>query len=151
MTIEGLGWTNFFLGILAVLSLIQFLIIAGVGFFAYRAYRKAAAAIETVEQRHIAPLRQKAEQVIDEAKGVVDRAQDLVERVRHAEESVAEAVKHAADASGQFVGSMRAKSWPLVGVVRGVKVAIDAMFNGRSHSPSPHPEGPPFRAETEYQ
>jgi hypothetical protein len=127
------------------------LIIAGIGFLAYRVYRKAATAIETVEQRHIAPLRQKVDQVIQEARGVVERAQEMVGRVRQAEESVADAVKHAAEAGGQFVGSVRAKSWPLVGIVRGVKVAIEAMFNGRSQTHPPHTPGAPYHGETRYQ
>lgn len=84
MTIEGLGWTNLWLGILAILSLIEFLTIAAVGFFAHRMYRKTMTLIETIEQRHVLPLRAKVEAVIDEAQMVVGRVKD-------AEESVADA------------------------------------------------------------
>jgi hypothetical protein len=151
---EGLDWTNLWLGILAILSLIEFLMIAAVALLAYGMYRKAAMVIESIEQRHVVPLRAKAEAVIAEAQMVVNNGKEIVGRVKDAEESVAEALKHAVNAGILVVGSVRSKAWPILGIVQGVRVAVKAMLNGRStngrsvrdepfrtHTEAPHPQG----------
>lgn len=148
MIIEGLGWTNVWLGILAIVSLIEFLVIAAVGLLAYQIYRKATAVIDTIEQRHIVPLRAKVEAVIAEAQMVVDKGKEVVGRVKDAEESVADAVKHAAHAGSLVIGSVKSKAWPILGIVQGVRVAITAMLNGRSANGRPA-RGEPVRSHTE--
>lgn len=132
MTIEALDWTNLWLGILAVVNLIEFLMIAAVGFFAYQMYRKTMTVIDTIELRHVLPLRAKVEAVIAEAQAVVDKGKEVAERVKGAEESVADALKHAASAGSLVVGSVRSKAVPILGIIQGVRMAVKAMLNGRS-------------------
>ena len=81
-----LTWTNTWLGILAVISLIQFLIVCAAGLFAYRMYQKAMTTIETVERVHIAPLRARVD-------GMLDQVQLMTDKVRHAQESVSDALQ----------------------------------------------------------
>ena len=54
---ESLTTTNVWLGILAIVSLLEFLMIVAAGFFAYQMYKQVMATIETVERvqsRHCA-------------------------------------------------------------------------------------------------
>ena len=81
-TMNDLTMTNVWLGILAVISLVEFLMIAAAGLFAYKAYKQVMTAVETVERVHIAPLRARVD-------GILDEVEVITGKVRHAQESVA--------------------------------------------------------------
>jgi len=120
-----LTWTNTWLAILAVISLIQFLIVCAAGFFAYRMYQKAMTTIETVERVHIAPLRARAD-------GMLDQVQLMTDRVRHVQESVSDALRHVTGTGSAVAGAVKSKTWPIVGIFQGLKsVAASVMGNGR--------------------
>src|SRR5580765_6060555 len=54
---NDLTTTNTWLAILAIVSLIEFLMIAVAGVLAFRAYKQMMNVVETMERVHIAPLR----------------------------------------------------------------------------------------------
>jgi methyl-accepting chemotaxis protein len=128
-----LTWTNTWLGILAVISLIQFLVMCVAGFFAYRMYSKAMATIETVERVHIAPLRVRVDSVLDQV-------QQMTDKVSHAQESISDALRHVTGTGSAVAGAVRSKAWPIVGIFQGLKsVAAAMMDNGRhEHTDRPH-------------
>ena len=120
-----LTWTNTWLAILAVISLIQFLIVCAAGLFAYRMYQKAMTTIETVERVHIAPLRARVD-------GMLDQVQLMTDKVRHVQESVSDALRHVTGTGSAVAGAVKSKSWPIVGIFQGLKsVANSVMGNGR--------------------
>ena len=122
---QDLTWTNTWLGILAVISLIQFLILCVAGFLAYRMYQKAMTTIETVERVHIAPLRVRVDSLLDQV-------QLMTDKVRHAQESVSDALRHVTGTGSAVAGAVKSKAWPLIGIVQGLKsVANTMMGNGR--------------------
>ena len=122
---EDLTWTNTWLAILAVISLIQFLIVCAAGFFAYRMYLKAMTTIETVERVHIAPLRARVD-------GILDQVQVMTAKVQHVQEAVSDALRHVSGTGSAVAGAVKAKSWPIVGIFQGLKsVANSVMGNGR--------------------
>jgi|SRR5688572_29577240 hypothetical protein len=128
-----LTWTNTWLGILAMISLIQFLIVCAVGFFAFRMYQKAMTTLETVERLHIAPLRARVD-------GMLDQVQVMTDKVRHAQDSVSDAFKHVTGTGTAVAGAVKAKTWPIIGILQGLKsVANTMMGNGRHHD---HPDRP---------
>ena len=122
---EDLTWTNTWLGILAVISLIQFLILCAAGFLAYRMYQKAMTTIETVERLHIAPLRARVDSLLDQV-------QLMTDKVKHAQESVSDALRQVTGTGSAVAGAVKTKAWPLIGIFQGLKsVANTMMGNGR--------------------
>lgn len=124
-----LTWTNTWLAILAVISVIQFLIVCAAGFMAYRLYQKAMTTVETVERVHIAPLRARVD-------GMLDQVQVMTDKVRHVQESVSDALRHVTGTGSAVAGAVKSKTWPIVGVLQGLKsVASTMMGNGRHDPP----------------
>jgi hypothetical protein len=129
-----LTWTNTWLAILAMISLIQFLFVCAAAFLAYRLYQQAMKTVETVERLHIAPLRARVD-------GLLDQVQIMTEKVRHAQDSVADALRHVTGTGTAVAGAVKSKAWPIVGIFQGLKsVANSVLGNGR-HDPPDRPYG----------
>jgi len=124
---NDLTMTNVWLGILAVISLIEFLMIAAVGLFAYKAYKQVMTVMDNVERMHIAPLRARVD-------GILDEVESITGKVRHAQDSVAAALHTATSAGSIFADTVKSKTWPIVSVIKGVRMAASAMLdrNGKS-------------------
>jgi methyl-accepting chemotaxis protein len=121
-----LTWTNTWLAILAVISLIQFLIMCSAVFLAYRMYQRTITMIETVEREHIAPLRERVEALFDEVQLTTDK-------VRQAHDSVSDALRHVSGAGNAVAGAVKAKAWPIIGIIQGIRsIASSAIGNGRN-------------------
>lgn len=124
-----LTWTNTWLAILALISLVQFLIVCAAGFFAYRMYQKAMTTIETVERVHIAPLHARVD-------GLLDQVQVMTDKVRHVQESVSDALRHVTGTGSLVAGAVKSKTWPIVGIFQVLKsIANSVMKNGRHDHP----------------
>jgi len=128
-----LTMTNVWLGILAVVSLIQFLMIVAGGILAFRMYQRVMNTIETVERVHIAPLRARADLILDEV-------QVITAKVKHAQESVSDTLRHVAGTGNAVAYAVKARTWPIVGVLQGLRsVAASMISNGRKgHTDSPY-------------
>jgi hypothetical protein len=114
-----LTMTNVWLGVLAVISLIQFLMLCAAGLMAYRMYRKAMETIETIERVHVAPLRARADAMLDQVQTVVDK------------------VRHVAGTGSAVAGAVKSKTWPIVGIIQGLKSAANVIRNGgKGHTDS---------------
>jgi hypothetical protein len=129
-----LTWTNTWLGILAVISLIQFLVMCVAGFLAYRMYQKTMTAIETVERVHIAPLRARVDSVLDQV-------QHMTDKVTHAQESISDALHHVTGAGSAVADAVKSKAWPLVGILQGLKSVATAMMGNGRHEHTDRPYG----------
>jgi hypothetical protein len=122
---NDLTMTNVWLGILAIVSLIEFLMICVSGFFAYKMYRQAMMTIESVERVHIAPLRVRVDALLDEVQVVTDK-------VKHAQDSMNLVLQTAAGAGSLIAGAVMARSWPVFGLINGVRMAASTLFkNGK--------------------
>ena len=114
--------TNVWLGILAVISVIEFLMIAAVGLLAYKAYKQMMTIVENVERMHIAPVRARVDAILDEVEVITGR-------VKHAQNSVTAALHTAASAGSFFTNTVKAKTWPIISVIRGVRMAAAAILD----------------------
>lgn len=120
--------TNFWLGVLAIISLIEFLMICAAGLFAYGMYRRTMTMIETVERVHIAPLRARVDALLDEVQVITDK-------VKHAQDSLSHVFETAVGAGSLIAGTLKAKSWPVLGVISGVRMAASTLFkNGKDEA-----------------
>jgi hypothetical protein len=125
--------TNIWLGILAVVSLVEFLMILVGGFLAYRVYRQVTTTLETLERVHVAPLRARVDLILDEVQRVTDK-------VRHAQDSVSEAFRHVAGTGSVVADAVKSKTWPIVGIIQAIRSAAGTvMRNGRkNHRDNPY-------------
>jgi hypothetical protein len=123
---NDLTMTNVWLGILAVISVLEFLMIAAVGLFAYRAYKEMMTVVENIERVHIAPLRARVDAILDEVEIIAGK-------VKHAQDSVASAMNTAATVGSLFAGTVMSKTWPILSVIKGVRMAAAAILerNGK--------------------
>ena len=123
-----LTWTNTWLAILAMISLIQFLIVCAAVFLAYRLYQQAMTTIETVERLHIAPLRARVD-------GLLDQVQVMTDKVRHVQDSVSDALRHVTGTGSAVAGAVKSKTWPIVGIFQGLKSVANTVFGNGRHDP----------------
>ncbi len=125
---ESLATTNIWLAILAVVSLLEFLMICAAGFLGFKAYRQVMTVVENVERTHVAPLRARADAILDEV-------QMMVAKVKHAQASVSDAVGQVTGAGGAIADSVKAKAWPIFGIINGIRSAAHTLTNGKKDEP----------------
>ncbi len=117
--------TNVWLAILAIVSLIEFVMLCVAGFLGYRMYQRAMQTLESVERVHIAPLRARVD-------GILDEVQAMTHKVRNAQESVSDAFRHVAGTGTAVAWAVKSRTWPIVGVLQGLKsAAATVLRNGR--------------------
>ena len=122
---ENLTTTNIWLGILAMVSLLELLMIMAAGIMAFRLYKRVSDAVENVERVHIAPLRARVDALLDEV-------HEVTAKVKQAQSSVENAFEHMSGTGTMVADVVRSKAWPLIGLLKGIKVAASAvMKNGR--------------------
>jgi hypothetical protein len=134
MIVQGLETTNFWLAVIAIVSVIQILALVGGAWFSYHLYVKTTRVANELESRYLMPLNTRVNRILDEA-------EDIAGRVKDAETAVRNRIRHVADSGNVAVAAVRARSWPLVGILRGVRVAMDVLFDNwppprRTHSTS---------------
>jgi hypothetical protein len=125
---ENLTTTNVWLGILAVVSLIEFLMLVAAGLLVYKMYTRVMTTLDTVERVHIAPLRARVD-------GILDEVQVVTNKVKHAQESVADALRHVTGTGSVVAGAVKSKTWPIIGVLQGLKTAATVLKNGQKDRP----------------
>lgn len=134
---DSLGTTNIWLAILAIVSLLEFLMICAAGFFAFKAYQQVMTVVSNVERTHVAPLRARADAMLDEVQMVIDR-------VKHLQASVTDAVRHATGTGTAIAGSVKSKAWPILGIINGIRSAAQSF----KHDKNGHDEPPVARYGT---
>jgi len=121
-----LGTTNLFLGIMAAVSVLQALVLMGVGIAGYMAYRQVTTLMETLEERHVAPAMGRVNAILDDVRVVSMKVKDETERVDHAIHTTIDRVDDAVD---RVRWSVRAKTSRLVGALRGARLAIETILH----------------------
>jgi hypothetical protein len=122
MVVEGLDTTNFWLAVIAIVSVIQILGLAAGAWFSYHLYVKTTRVANELESRYLMPLNTRVNRILDEA-------EDIAGRVKDAEAAVRTRIRHVADTGSVAVAAVRARSWPVVGILRGLRVAMDVLFD----------------------
>ena len=121
-----LGTTNLFLGIMAAVSILQALLIIGVGIACVVVYRRIMTLVEGLETRQIAPAMLRVNGILDDVKVVTTKVKEETERVDAAIRSTVNRVDETAD---RVRWNVRAKTSRVVGFVRGLRVAIESILH----------------------
>jgi hypothetical protein len=122
----NLDTTNVLLGIMAGVSVLEALVLIGIGIGGFMIYRRVMQVMEDLETRQIAPLREKADAILADVKTVTARVSQQTERVDHAISGTIHRVDETAD---RVKGSVRDKVNQAAGVVRGIRAVILSLLN----------------------
>jgi hypothetical protein len=128
----NLDTTNILLGIMAAVSVLEALLLIGIGIGGYLVYRRVMQLVTDLEARQIAPLREKVDAILLDVKSVTARVSQQTERVDHA---ISGTIHRVDETAGHITGSVREKVSQVVGVLRGVRAVITSII-GHDHQPA---------------
>jgi uncharacterized protein YoxC len=124
-----LGTTNLMLGIMAAVSVLEALVVIGIGIAGFIAYRRVMDLINGLEIRQVAPLTARVNAILDDVKVVSAKVKEETERVDVAIHRTMDRVDDTAD---RVRSNVRAKTSKVVGIVRGVRVALETIMQSRA-------------------
>ena len=125
MTVD-LSTTNLLLGIMAVVSVLEALVVIGIGAAGFMAYRRVMTLLEGLENRQFAPAMARVNSILDDVKGVTTTVKEETNRVDQAIHTTIGRIDNTAD---RVRANVRVNTSRLVGVIRGTRVAIDTFLN----------------------
>ena len=135
MDSSSLETTNLILGIMAAVSVLEALLIVGLGVAGWKAYRAAMEVVNNLESRHVAPAMARVNRMLDDLNAVTTTVKDETARVDHAIHRTLERVD---DTAHRVRSTVAAKTSRLVGFVRGARVIIETLLEDRkTHRPEP--------------
>jgi hypothetical protein len=127
-----LGTTNLLLGIMAAVSVLEALVIIGMGIAGFMVYKKVTALVDQgmviaqgIETRQVAPAMLRVNAILDDVKGVTAKVKEETDRVDHAIHSTIDRIDDTAD---RVRNNVRAKTSAVVAFVRGARVAVEGML-----------------------
>ena len=131
--VEGsLDTTNLLLGILAAVSVLEAVLLVGIGVMVWRLYAHARRTIQEIEQRQIAPLAARTnalmtsvDDVLTDVKGITSR---LAQQAEQLDSAIRATVDHADKAVGRVRRVVAARVNRVIGVMHGVRAACDIFF-----------------------
>lgn len=126
----NLATTNLLLGIMAAVSVLEALVVIGMGIAGVLVYRRVMDLVAGLETRQVAPAMARVNAILDDVKGVTTKVREETERVDQAIRTTMDRVDDTAD---RVRSNVRAKTSRLVGFVRGARVAIESLL--RTHQP----------------
>ena len=121
--------TNIWLGIMAVVSVLEALVIIGIGVGGYLLYKRVMELVNGLEQRQVAPAMARVNAILDDVKVVSTRVKEETERVDQAIRTTMDRVDDTAD---RVRSNVRAKTSRFVGLLRGVRVAVESMLGSQA-------------------
>ena len=121
-----LGTTNLLLGIMAAVSVLEALLIIGMGIGGFVAYKKVMELVNGIEMRQVAPAMARLNAILDDMKAVSSKVKEETERVDQAIHSTMGRIDDTAD---RVRSNVRAKTSRVVGFVRGLRVALEGMLH----------------------
>ena len=127
-----LGTTNLLLGIMAAVSVLEALVIIGIGIAGFMAYRKVMVLVDRgmvladgIEARQVAPAMVRVNAILDDVKDVTAKVKEETERVDHAIHTTIDRID---DTAGRVRTNVRAKTSAIVGFIRGARIALEGML-----------------------
>jgi hypothetical protein len=124
---------NVALIIMATVSVLEALVLIGLGIGGFLVYRRVMTLVTDLEARQIEPLREKVDAILMDVKSVTARVSHQTERVDHAITGTMGRVDETAE---QLKSTVMDKVNHAAGVVRGVRAAIVSLLQS-DHRPKP--------------
>jgi hypothetical protein len=118
---DELQTTNVFLGIIATVSLLQFLLLVAGLVVAYRAYARLGARVQELERQSITPLLGTAADILSDLKAMTTRLNARAERFDQTMKDTGDRVQ---DTTDRVKSRVRAKVMPYVAFFREFRDAL---------------------------
>src|SRR5512132_156758 len=122
---ENLGTTNVLLGIMAAVSVLEALLLVGIGIGGFMVYRRVMQLVTDLEARQIAPLREKVDAILLDVKAVTARVSSQTERVDHA---ISGTIHRVDETAGHLKYTVKDKVNQVVGMLRGIRAVITSII-----------------------
>ena len=119
------------LWIMAVLSMLQALLLIGLGVGGYLVYSRVMTLVNDLEARQIAPLREKVDAILLDVKSVTARVSQQTERVDHA---ISGTIDRVDDTAARVRAGVHDRVSQAAGVVRGIRAVIMSLLHRESHA-----------------
>jgi hypothetical protein len=128
---EGnLGTTNMMLGIIAAVSVLEALLIIGLGIAGFLVYRRVMAIVDDLEAKHVAPAMARVNAILDDVKVVTAKVKEETDRV---DAAIRTTIDRVDDTAERVRWNVKAKTSRVVGFVRGLRVALEGLLT--THQP----------------
>ena len=142
--VEGnLNTTNLLLGIMAAVSVLEALLLVGVGIMAWKLYQQTMETVRDIERRQVAPLAAKVhalmgtvDGILVDVKGITSRLNQQSERVNSAISTTIDRVDETAD---RVKTSLAYRVQRVANLVQSVRAAVGTFFNGHTRRTEAHP------------
>jgi hypothetical protein len=132
MEAANLETTNLMLGIMAAVSVLEALLIIGLGVGGFLIYRRVMRTIGDLESRQVAPLRDKVDGILVDVKTITARVSQQTERVDHAISGTMDRVDETAE---RMKHTVRDKVAQATGVARGVRAVLMMLLGNDGEKP----------------
>jgi hypothetical protein len=133
MLTGDLGTTNMWLAIMAIVSLLEALVLIGMGIAGFLVYRRVMQLVNDLEVRQVAPLREKVDAILVDVKAVTASVNQQTTRVNHAISGTMERVDETAD---RVKGSVRDRINQAIGMARGIRAIVMSVLGHETrHEP----------------
>ena len=119
------------LWIMAIVSVLQALLIIGMGVAGYLVYSRVMTLLTDLETRQIAPIREKVDAILTDVQGITARVNQQTERVDHA---IAGTIDRVDDTAARVRAGVHDKVNQAAGVMRGVRAVIMTLLHRESHA-----------------
>lgn len=136
MVSGDLGTTNVWLAIMAIVSVLEALLLIGIGIAGFLAYRRVMQLVNELETRQIAPVREKVDAILLDVKAVTASVSQQTERVNHAISGTMGRVDETAD---RVKGSVRDKVHQAIGMARGLRAIVMSLLGHEDRHDPPAP------------
>jgi hypothetical protein len=135
--IEGnLDTTNLLLGIMAAVSVLQALLLIGVGIMAWKLYGRTMQTVRELEERQVAPLMARVNTLMGTVDGILVDVKSITSRVGQQTERVNSAISTTMDrvdeTADRVKTSVAHRVQRVVGLVQGVRAVLGTLFNGHT-------------------
>ena len=119
------------LWIMAALSILEALLLIAAGIGGYLVYSRVTTLLAELETRHVAPLREKAEDILADVKTVTARVAHQAERVDHAVNGTIDRVDETA---ARVRAGVHDRVSQAAGILRGIRAVIMVLLHKESHA-----------------
>jgi hypothetical protein len=130
-----LGTTNLLLGVMAAVSLLEAIVLIGMGIAGFTVYRRTMELLSGLETRQVAPAMARVNAILDDMKAVSATVKDETERFDHA---IRHTIDRVDDTADRVRSNVRAQTSRVVGFVRGLRVVIEGLLRSRDHAQETH-------------
>jgi hypothetical protein len=150
----NLETTNWILGVMAAVSVLEAIVLIGLAIAGLRIYRQTTQTLTDLEARQIAPLREKVERILVDVQGITARVSQQTARV---DDAITGTIDRVDETAERVKHSVRDRVAQAAGVVKGVRAIIVSLltrepgrerpFDGAHGGPFDEAQGSPRTAE----